>query len=72
VVVDAFDPSVLVSDCATHVLDFASIKEEELYDINIPLNLTVGECNGWHTVVCMPTQKHQHNSIQFLGGILNK
>jgi histone-arginine methyltransferase CARM1 len=43
VVVDAFDPSVLVSDCATHVLDFASIKEEELYDINIPLNLTVGE-----------------------------
>jgi histone-arginine methyltransferase CARM1 len=44
VVVDAFDPSVLVSDCATHVLDFASIKEEDLYDINIPLNLTVGEC----------------------------
>lgn len=43
VVVDAFDPSVLVSDCATHVLDFATVSEEELYDINIPLNLTVGE-----------------------------
>jgi histone-arginine methyltransferase CARM1 len=43
VVVDAFDPSVLVSDCATHVLDFATAKEEELYDISIPLNLTVGE-----------------------------
>jgi len=43
VVVDAFDPSVLVSDCATHVFDFATMKETELHDINIPLNLVVGE-----------------------------
>lgn len=43
VVVDAFDPSVLVSDCATRVFDFGTMKEEELYDISIPLSLTVGE-----------------------------
>lgn len=42
VVVDAFDPSVLVSDCATRVFDFTTVKEEELHDISIPLNLTVG------------------------------
>lgn len=48
VVVDAFDPSVLVSDCATHVLDFTSLKEDELHDIMIPLNLTVGESAAEH------------------------
>lgn len=49
VVVDAFDPSVLVSDCATHVFDFSTMKEEELHDIHIPLDLLVGE---WpHSVV---------------------
>lgn len=41
-VVDAFDPSVLVSDCATRVFDFSTMKEEELYDIRIPLDLLVG------------------------------
>lgn len=43
VVVDAFDPSVLVSDCATRVFDFSTMKEEELHDIQIPLDLLVGE-----------------------------
>lgn len=43
---DAFDPSVLVSDCATHVFDFSTMKEEELHDIRIPLDLLVGECPG--------------------------
>ncbi|WIA08179.1 hypothetical protein OEZ85_007633 [Tetradesmus obliquus] len=52
VVVDAFDPSVLVSDCATHVLDFATVSEEELYDINIPLNLTVAHPCTLHGVAC--------------------
>lgn len=42
-VVDAFDPGILVSDCATRVFDFSTIAEQELYDINIPLNLAVGE-----------------------------
>lgn len=43
VVVDAFDPSVLVSDCATHVFDFSTMQEAELHDIRIPLDLLVGE-----------------------------
>jgi hypothetical protein len=46
VVVDAFDPSVLVSDCATHVFDFSTMKEEELHDIRIPLDLLVGRWPG--------------------------
>jgi hypothetical protein len=49
VVVDAFDPSVLVSDCATRVFDFMTMKEKELHDIQIPLDLLVGEWvpPGW-------------------------
>jgi hypothetical protein len=43
VVVDAFDPSVLVSDCATRVFDFSTMKEEELHDIHMPLDLLVGK-----------------------------
>eukprot|EP00879_Flechtneria_rotunda_P016020 GHRR01016756.1.p1 GENE.GHRR01016756.1~~GHRR01016756.1.p1 ORF type:complete len:244 (+),score=67.36 GHRR01016756.1:488-1219(+) len=46
VVVDAFDPSVLVSDCASRIFDFATVKEEELHDINIFLSLTVGKCSS--------------------------
>lgn len=52
VVVDAFDPSVLVSDCATRVFDFSTMKEEELHDIRIPLDLLVCEsptgCNSFN------------------------
>jgi hypothetical protein len=52
VVVDAFDPSVLVSDCATRVFDFMTMKEEELHDIQIPLDLLVGEyVTSWSFVV---------------------
>lgn len=43
VVVDAFDPSVLVSDARTEVLDFRTIKEEQLHVINMPLNQQIGE-----------------------------
>ena len=43
VVVDAFDPALLVSGAATHVIDFASVAEAELHDIRIPLRLAVGE-----------------------------
>ncbi|KAI8468281.1 MAG: putative histone-arginine methyltransferase CARM1 [Monoraphidium minutum] len=41
VVVDAFDPSILVSGCATRVFDFATATEADLADIEIPLSLTV-------------------------------
>lgn len=41
---DAFDPSVLVSESYTHVIDFRSITEEELAEIRMPFNLQVGQC----------------------------
>lgn len=44
VVVDAFDPSLLVSNYATRMLDLLSVKEEDLLDITIPLSLTVRVC----------------------------
>ncbi|XP_008786717.1 probable histone-arginine methyltransferase CARM1 isoform X1 [Phoenix dactylifera] len=37
-VVDAFDPRLLVSPPIFHTLDFTCIKEEDLYEIDIPLN----------------------------------
>eukprot|EP00775_Hariotina_reticulata_P011763 gene11763-11908_t len=52
VVVDAFDPSVLVSDCATRVFDFATMKETELHDISIPLNLVVAHPCTLHGIAC--------------------
>ena len=45
VVVDAIDPSCLVSGCATRQFDFLEMQEEELYNIVIPLDLEVGEQN---------------------------
>ena len=42
VVVDAVDPRVLVSECATRSFDFATVREEELHDITIPLDFTIG------------------------------
>ena len=42
VVVDAFDPSLLVSNTNIHVMDFSSMAEEELYDIYIPLKFDLG------------------------------
>lgn len=38
---DAFDHSVLVSNCETKVFDFGTCPENSLHDINIPLNLQV-------------------------------
>jgi histone-arginine methyltransferase CARM1 len=41
VVVDAFDPALLASNCATKVFDFATIREADLHDFELPLALTV-------------------------------
>jgi hypothetical protein len=41
VVVDAIDPSVLVSRAETKLYDFGAIEEEELHDITIPLDLQI-------------------------------
>jgi hypothetical protein len=50
VVVDAFDPGILVSGCATRVFDFATVSEAELHNIDIPLELTVGTPTTVHGV----------------------
>lgn len=42
VVVDAIDPSAIMSNCATKTFDFGSVKESELTDITIPLQLQIG------------------------------
>ncbi|GFR50116.1 hypothetical protein Agub_g12266, partial [Astrephomene gubernaculifera] len=42
VVVDAFDPALIASSCTTRVLDFGSMREGELLDIDMPLQLVTG------------------------------
>ena len=43
VVVDAIDPSVIVSQSASKVLDFGSVTEPELTNFSIPLELQIGQ-----------------------------
>lgn len=42
VVVDAIDPSVIVSQCASKTFDFGSITDPELINFTIPLQLQIG------------------------------
>lgn len=42
VVVDQIPPNVLVSNYASHVVDFTTCKEEDLYAFEIPISLQVG------------------------------
>ncbi|KAG1326255.1 hypothetical protein COCNU_01G001890 [Cocos nucifera] len=42
-VLDAFDQSILISPAIFYTLDFTSIKAEELYEINIPLNFVASD-----------------------------
>lgn len=46
VVVDAFDPSLLVSSVASRVFDLMTVPEADLLDITVPLSLQVRECGG--------------------------
>lgn len=52
VVVDAFDSSVLVSNCATKVFDFGTVPEKALHDIVIPLQLMVVAPTTVHGIAC--------------------
>ncbi|XP_057539448.1 probable histone-arginine methyltransferase 1.4 [Amaranthus tricolor] len=51
-VVDAFDPRLLVAPAICHVLDFNTIKEEELYEIDIPLKFTATVGTRVHGLAC--------------------
>ncbi|EEF45534.1 probable histone-arginine methyltransferase 1.3 [Ricinus communis] len=51
-VVDAFDPRLLVAPAMLHVLDFTEIKEEELYEIDIPLKFIASVGTRVHGLAC--------------------
>lgn len=51
-VVDAFDPRLLVAPAISHVINFTSIKEEELYDIDIPLKFVSSVGTRIHGLAC--------------------
>nr|AFK39038.1 unknown [Lotus japonicus] len=51
-VVDAFDPRLLVAPPMFHVIDFTKIKEEELYEIDIPLKFVASVGARVHGLAC--------------------
>ncbi|KAG2721470.1 hypothetical protein I3760_02G083500 [Carya illinoinensis] len=51
-VVDAFDPRLLVAPPIFHVIDFLKIKEEELYEIDIPLRFISSVGTRVHGLAC--------------------
>ncbi|XP_040988932.1 probable histone-arginine methyltransferase 1.3 [Juglans microcarpa x Juglans regia] len=51
-VVDAFDPRLLVAPPIFHGIDFMKIKEEELYEIDIPLRFTSSVGARVHGLAC--------------------
>ncbi|CAM8887501.1 hypothetical protein QQ045_027547 [Rhodiola kirilowii] len=51
-VVDAFDPRLLVASPICHVIDFTKSKEEDLYEIDIPLKYTATVGTRVHGLAC--------------------
>ncbi|WVZ17965.1 hypothetical protein V8G54_005287 [Vigna mungo] len=51
-VVDAFDPRLLIGAPMFHVIDFTKIKEEELYEIDIPLRFIATVGARLHGLAC--------------------
>ncbi|KAF8401488.1 hypothetical protein HHK36_012428 [Tetracentron sinense] len=51
-VVDAFDPRLLVAPAIFHTIDFTSVKEEELYEIEIPLKFVASVGTRVHGLAC--------------------
>ncbi|KAK7354812.1 hypothetical protein VNO80_20310 [Phaseolus coccineus] len=51
-VVDAFDPRLLIAAPIFHVIDFTKTKEEELYEIDIPLRFTATVGARLHGLAC--------------------
>ncbi|XP_017434739.1 probable histone-arginine methyltransferase 1.3 isoform X3 [Vigna angularis] len=51
-VVDAFDPRLLIAPSISHVIDFTKIKEEELYEIDIPLRFIASVGTRVHGLAC--------------------
>ncbi|XP_076891736.1 putative histone-arginine methyltransferase 1.3 [Bidens hawaiensis] len=51
-VVDAFDPRLLVAPAVSHVINFTTIKEEDLYEIDTPLKFTASVGTRIHGLAC--------------------
>ncbi|KAJ4834064.1 putative histone-arginine methyltransferase 1.3 [Turnera subulata] len=56
-VVDAFDPRVLVAPAIFHVINFTEIKEEDLYEIDIPLKFIASVGARVHGLACCTVQR---------------
>lgn len=63
-VVDAFDPRLLVSPPIIHTLDFTSMKEEDLYEIDIPLNFVSSVGTRVHGLACWFDVLFNGSSVQ--------
>ncbi|XP_020689137.1 probable histone-arginine methyltransferase CARM1 [Dendrobium catenatum] len=63
-VVDAFDPRLLVSPATFHTIDFTRIKEEELYEIDIPLHFTASVGARVHGLACWFDVLFDGSSVQ--------
>ncbi|KAL1807363.1 hypothetical protein ACET3Z_024353 [Daucus carota] len=51
-VVDAFNPRLLVVPAVSHVINFTTINEEDLYKINVPLKFTSTVGTRIHRLAC--------------------
>eukprot|EP00850_Spirogloea_muscicola_P016734 SM000138S00041 [mRNA] locus=s138:87622:91910:- [translate_table: standard] len=51
-VVDAFDPRILIAPPIVHVINFLEAKEEDLYEIDIPLSFTAATAARVHGLAC--------------------
>ncbi|KAJ0601971.1 putative methyltransferase [Helianthus annuus] len=56
-VVDAFDPRLLVAPAVSHVINFTTIKEEDLYEIDVPLKFSASVGTRVHGLACCTVQR---------------
>ncbi|KAJ4968802.1 hypothetical protein NE237_015503 [Protea cynaroides] len=63
-VVDAFDPRLLVAPAIFHTIDFTSVKEEELYEIEIPLSFIASVGTRVHGLACWFDVLFNGSSVQ--------
>eukprot|EP00268_Persea_americana_P032298 TRINITY_DN3170_c0_g1_i1.p1 TRINITY_DN3170_c0_g1~~TRINITY_DN3170_c0_g1_i1.p1 ORF type:complete len:561 (-),score=93.83 TRINITY_DN3170_c0_g1_i1:530-2212(-) len=63
-VVDAFDPRLLVAPAIFHTLDFSCIKEEELYEVDIPLSFIASIGTRVHGLACWFDVLFNGSSVQ--------
>uniref|UniRef100_A0A6N2MVY5 type I protein arginine methyltransferase n=1 Tax=Salix viminalis TaxID=40686 RepID=A0A6N2MVY5_SALVM len=72
-VVDAFDPRLLVAPTISHDLDFTEIKEEDLYEIEIPLKFVASVGTRVHGLACCrPALLHVFHPTNLLASYGNR